>query len=435
MAVTLSAGGYMRSDFMISDAAMPLRIEEIEQSESFQKIFGDLTGKPDISGASDLSAETGIEAEAVPGTEAIDFKGQGAVSDGQTKPELGQNQETEVKIPENPMAKPDTDEFSDGNVMKELAAIMAAQNPQNAIRIQPVAEKQPDQSETVDAAVIPEIAEALENAETPSLETPDIPKILASKLSAANTENVPENEEKSVSVPVDLPKAIGTKSGEGLAVSDITQDDSDDEDIIQKIIAVLIAKKSEEFEKEEKEAGENAVVPKKESETLKRVKATIISMQAEKASKLVSLKSVQEFNLETAAGEGSGVTSHMPSVIDENGEVNKDLLAELQTEAMEMIAEYVSKTGNAVHITQEQLTAAISVNVKASFGSTETNAADLTTAAKKTEEPEIDLAAVMGEITVKEVTPKEQTGNQDSGTSQNGQNPEPNSAESMKTSS
>ncbi len=41
MAVTISAGGYMRSDFMISDAALPIRFEEFQQEQAteFAKIL------------------------------------------------------------------------------------------------------------------------------------------------------------------------------------------------------------------------------------------------------------------------------------------------------------------------------------------------------------------------------------------------------------
>ncbi|MGN1423725.1 MAG: flagellar hook-length control protein FliK [Oscillospiraceae bacterium] len=42
MAVSMNTGGYMRSDFMISDAAIPMRLEELEaeQSEKFAQLLG-----------------------------------------------------------------------------------------------------------------------------------------------------------------------------------------------------------------------------------------------------------------------------------------------------------------------------------------------------------------------------------------------------------
>lgn len=43
MAVSMNAG-FMRSDYMISDAALPIRMEELEQSEQFSKILGELGG-------------------------------------------------------------------------------------------------------------------------------------------------------------------------------------------------------------------------------------------------------------------------------------------------------------------------------------------------------------------------------------------------------
>lgn len=43
MAVSMNAG-FMRSDYMISDAALPIRMEELEQTEQFSKILGELGG-------------------------------------------------------------------------------------------------------------------------------------------------------------------------------------------------------------------------------------------------------------------------------------------------------------------------------------------------------------------------------------------------------
>ena len=53
MAVSMNTGGYMRSDFMISDAAIPMRLEELEaeQSEKFAQLlgsFGTSEGTQDI---------------------------------------------------------------------------------------------------------------------------------------------------------------------------------------------------------------------------------------------------------------------------------------------------------------------------------------------------------------------------------------------------
>lgn len=45
MAVSMNAG-FMRSDYMISDAALPIRMEELEQTERFSKILGELGGAP-----------------------------------------------------------------------------------------------------------------------------------------------------------------------------------------------------------------------------------------------------------------------------------------------------------------------------------------------------------------------------------------------------
>ncbi len=46
MAVSMNAG-FMRSDYMISDAALPIRMEELEQTEKFSKILGELGSAPE----------------------------------------------------------------------------------------------------------------------------------------------------------------------------------------------------------------------------------------------------------------------------------------------------------------------------------------------------------------------------------------------------
>lgn len=50
MAVSMNAG-FMRSDYMISDAALPIRMEELEQTEKFSKILGELGSAPKSSAA------------------------------------------------------------------------------------------------------------------------------------------------------------------------------------------------------------------------------------------------------------------------------------------------------------------------------------------------------------------------------------------------
>ena len=58
MAVTMSTGGYCRSDFMISDAAIPMRLEELEaeQSEKFAEILGSF-GTAESSAQQDIPCE------------------------------------------------------------------------------------------------------------------------------------------------------------------------------------------------------------------------------------------------------------------------------------------------------------------------------------------------------------------------------------------
>ncbi len=65
MAVTMSAGGYMRSDFMISDAALPIRIEELQQEQAteFAKILDSFDNAAAVSETAGAGATDSVQSE------------------------------------------------------------------------------------------------------------------------------------------------------------------------------------------------------------------------------------------------------------------------------------------------------------------------------------------------------------------------------------
>lgn len=138
MAVSLSAGGsgYMLSDYMISDAAIPQRVEEsIEQADKsgqFSKVLSGL-GKPDKTAADNSGAVR--EDNAAGGISQELQKAAEAVASGELKPEdipeelltseaLGELEKlVEALVPEDS----DEQDISKNTAAQELAAMLAAQ--------------------------------------------------------------------------------------------------------------------------------------------------------------------------------------------------------------------------------------------------------------------------------------------------------------------
>ena len=83
MAVSMNAG-FMRSDYMISDAAIPMRMEELEQLEQsakFSEILGEIGDTPvkEVQSAQDTEVESNVVSEAdTPVTEGVAVDSEGA---------------------------------------------------------------------------------------------------------------------------------------------------------------------------------------------------------------------------------------------------------------------------------------------------------------------------------------------------------------------
>lgn len=135
MAVAFSTGGsgYMRSDFMISDAAIPQRMEELsaDQSDKFSQVLSGFSGKNDVpvDAAKTVERFTGSDGK-------VDMHALAkAVADGEVKLEdiptelLTQELFTEltklVEVPEKEDGEPTKEAAQEA--MSELAALFTAQ--------------------------------------------------------------------------------------------------------------------------------------------------------------------------------------------------------------------------------------------------------------------------------------------------------------------
>lgn len=135
MAVAFSTGGsgYMRSDFMISDAAIPQRMEELsaDQSDKFSQVLSGFSGKNDVPGDAAKTVERFTGSDGKVDMHALAK----AVADGEVKLEdiptelLTQELFTEltklVEVPEKEDGEPTREAAQEA--MSELAALFTAQ--------------------------------------------------------------------------------------------------------------------------------------------------------------------------------------------------------------------------------------------------------------------------------------------------------------------
>ena len=169
MAVAFSTGGsgYMRSDFMISDAAIPQRMEELstDQSDKFSQVLSGFSGKNDVPGDASKTVErfTGRDGK-------VDMHALAkAVADGEVKLEdippelLTQELFTEltklVEVPEKEDGEPTKEAAQEA--MAELAALFAAQR---TVQPEQVSDKSGEMTElsqpTVEAVQAPVVTQA-----------------------------------------------------------------------------------------------------------------------------------------------------------------------------------------------------------------------------------------------------------------------------------
>lgn len=169
MAVAFSTGGsgYMRSDFMISDAAIPQRMEELsaDQSDKFSQVLSGFSGKNEapVDASKTVERFTGSDGK-------VDMHALAkAVADGEVKLEdippelLTQELFTEltklVEVPENEDGEPAREAAQEA--MSELAALFTAQQ---TVQPEQVSDKSGEMTElsqpTVEAVQAPVVTQA-----------------------------------------------------------------------------------------------------------------------------------------------------------------------------------------------------------------------------------------------------------------------------------
>lgn len=169
MAVAFSTGGsgYMRSDFMISDAAIPQRMEELsaDQSDKFSQVLSGFSGKNEapVDASKTVERFTGSDGK-------VDMHALAkAVADGEVKLEdippelLTQELFTEltklVEVPENEDGEPTREAAQEA--MSELAALFTAQQ---TVQPEQVSDKSGEMTElsqpTVEAVQPPVVTQA-----------------------------------------------------------------------------------------------------------------------------------------------------------------------------------------------------------------------------------------------------------------------------------
>lgn len=169
MAVAFSTGGsgYMRSDFMISDAAIPQRMEELsaDQSDKFSQVLSGFSGKNEapVDASKTVERFTGSDGK-------VDMHALAkAVADGEVKLEdippelLTQELFTEltklVEVPENEDGEPTREAAQEA--MSELAALFTAQQ---TVQPEQVSDKSGEMTElsqpTVEAVQAPVVTQA-----------------------------------------------------------------------------------------------------------------------------------------------------------------------------------------------------------------------------------------------------------------------------------
>ncbi len=252
MAVSFSAGGsgFMRSDFMISDAAIPLRVEEsMEQADNrgqFSKVLNDIGGTkkmdiseaPDdnfsVSGSSDASGVSGdIPREIrklIESVESGEIKLEDIPEEMLTKDMLRElaklvnmtEQAEQAELidlaeligkPEQPATLPEQEQDISSDpaaqeIMAELAAMLSAQqsafNPDDKTDELTSLTVQPVEAEAVQTADIPNEPVKLNDSAAEEIPVQDVPQEQFSAIPEQTMElNVPQKTEQEVLTAVE----------------------------------------------------------------------------------------------------------------------------------------------------------------------------------------------------------------------------------------
>lgn len=210
MAVAFSTGspGYMRSDFMISDAAIPQRVEEAVQAEqngSFSQVLSGTGGKADV------PKDTVSMVEKFTGDDGrVDMQELAqAVADGEVRLEdipeelLTQELFTEltklVKVPDDDSKDAPAKEAAQ-EAMQELAALFTQQQ---TVQLEVVSDKTEELSELAEVGAV-----QLQTEEVPEFEAAAKPVQQAETVQNIPTDNkpveVPQDTQQTADVPAEV---------------------------------------------------------------------------------------------------------------------------------------------------------------------------------------------------------------------------------------
>ncbi len=257
MAVSFSAGGsgFMRSDYMISDAAIPLRVEEsMEQADNrgqFSKVLNDIGGAkkmdyseaPDdnfsVSGASNASDASGVSGDIprelrklIESVESGEIKLEDIPEEMLTKDMLRElaklvnmtEQAEQAELidlaeligkPEQPVTLPEQEQEQDissdpaaQEIMAELAAMLSAQqsafNPDDKTDELTSLTVQPVETEAVQTADIPNEPVKLYDSAAEEIPVQDVPQEQLSAMPEQTVElNIPQKTEQEVLTAVE----------------------------------------------------------------------------------------------------------------------------------------------------------------------------------------------------------------------------------------
>ncbi len=257
MAVSFSAGGsgFMRSDFMISDAAIPLRVEEsMEQADNrgqFSKVLNDIGGAkkvdiseaPDdnfsVSGSSNASDASGVSGDIprelrklIESVESGEIKLEDIPEEMLTKDMLRElaklvnmtEQAEQAELvdlaeligkPEQPVTLPEQEQEQDisrdpaaQEIMAELAAMLSAQqsafNPDDKTDELTSLTVQPVETEAVQTADIPNEPVKLNDSAAEEIPVQDVPQEQLSAMPEQTGElNFPQKTEQEVLTAVE----------------------------------------------------------------------------------------------------------------------------------------------------------------------------------------------------------------------------------------
>lgn len=215
MAVSMNAG-FMRSDYMISDAALPMRIEELEQLEQTAK-FSEILGEI---GSAAAKADKAVTAEERPVVteHGTDVESEPMLSKAELKALAGAVVSGEVKLDEIP------EELVTDVLLEVIAMMMLGVQEDEIPALEEYSETvQPVQLDVKTAEAFINVVKKYENAEL----TPDIAKEIAQQTEQAD---IPQEMKQEFAKQVEIVVYTMNEVAAATAVSETTAENVRDTD-------------------------------------------------------------------------------------------------------------------------------------------------------------------------------------------------------------